>query len=94
MPFTVSLHDFPGLPSDAKLAAEQRFKHALERELGDDVMPVFRAFQAAADSSAADLSADDYALANAWPKAYELAKTAGFRGLGDADEAYFEVRPA
>jgi len=33
-------------------------------------------------------------LAGDWATAYAKAREAGFRGLGDAEEAYFEVRLA
>lgn len=92
MPYTVSLQDFPSLPSDAQQQAEQRFRRALDKALGERVDTVLRAFQVASDSSAEDLSKDDLALAGAWPKAYDLARTAGFRDLGAAEEAFFEVR--
>jgi len=32
-------------------------------------------------------------LASRWAKAYEAARDAGFRDLGDTTEAYIEVRP-
>jgi hypothetical protein len=92
MPYTVSLQEFPGLPFDAQQQAEQRFRRALDKALGDRVDPVLRAFQVASDSSAEDLSKEDFVLASAWPKAYDLARTAGFRDLGAAEEAFFEVR--
>jgi hypothetical protein len=94
MPYTVSLQEFPGLPFDAQQQAEQRFRRALDKALGERVDPVLRAFQVASDSSAEDLSKEDFALASAWPKAYDLARTAGFRDLGGAEEAFFEVRAA
>jgi hypothetical protein len=31
-------------------------------------------------------------LAKRWIKAFDVARTAGFRDLGDTDEAYFAVR--
>ncbi len=52
-----------------------------------------KAFENASESSADELTKDEIALAANWAKAYEAAKTAGFRALGEADEAYFEVRP-
>lgn len=94
MPYTVKLIDFPGLQPKAQADAEHRFRRTLEKQLGEDVMPVWKAFQDASDSSATDLSKDDIATANRWPRAYDAAKTAGFRDLGTADEAYFEVRAA
>ncbi len=72
--------------------AEKRFRTTLEKELGDSLEPVLKAYSSAAESGADELSADKHALASAWPKAYDRAKAAGFRDLGPADEAYFEVR--
>lgn len=92
MPYTVKLIDFPGLLPEAQADAENTFRSTLHKQLGEDVMPVWKAFQDAADSSASDLSKNDIATANRWPKAYDATKTAGFRNLGTADEAYFEVR--
>ena len=94
MPYLVKLIDFPGLLPEAQADAENRFRRALDRQLGEDVMPVWEAFQDASDSSATDLSKDDIAMAIRWPKAYDAAKTAGFRDLGTADGAYFELRAA
>lgn len=92
MNYTVKLIDFPGLLPEAQVDAENRFKRALEKQLGEEVVRVLRAFRDASDTSATDLSKDDIATASRWPKAYDAAKTAGFRDLGSADEAYFEVR--
>lgn len=84
--------DFPAAPPDLIHAAEARFRAALDKALGDQVAPTFKAFQNASESSANELSKEEIGLAGDWQKAYELPKTAGFRGLGDADEAYFAVR--
>lgn len=92
MPYIIKLIDFPGLLPEARADAEQRFRRALDKQLAGDVMPVWRAYQDALDTSATDLSKDDIATASRWPKAYDAAKVAGFRDLGAADEAYFEVR--
>jgi len=59
----------------------------------EDVVPTLRAYQNAYESSGADLTKDELALAQRWAKAYDAARTAGFRDLGDNDEAFFEVRP-
>lgn len=92
MNYTVKLIDFPGLLPEAQVDAENRFRRTLDKQLGEDVLTVWRAFQDASDTSATDLSKGDIAMAGRWPKAYDAAKTAGFRDLGTADEAYFEVR--
>lgn len=90
--YTAHLREFPGLPPDLVTTAEKRFRTTLEKALGDDLEQVLKAYSNAVESGEEELSADDIALASAWPKAYEKAKMAGFRDLGGADEAYFEVR--
>lgn len=90
---TIRLREFPGLPPEGIATAEKRFRAALEKALGEDLGQVLKAYMNASESGADELSADEIALASAWPKAYEKAKMAGFRDLGGADEAYFEVRP-
>ena len=92
MTYTVTLVDFPSAPADVLRAAEARFGSALEKLLGDQVEPTLRAFQNASESSGNELSKDEVALAGTWQKAYEAAKLAGFRDLGESQEAYFEVR--
>ena len=92
MTYSVTLADFPAAPPDAVHAAEARFRSALEKALGDQVELTLRAFQNASESSGNELSKDEVALAGAWQKAYEAAKLAGFRDLGESQEAYFEVR--
>lgn len=92
MTYTVKLREFPELPADHTATAERRFRAMLEKELGDSVEQVLKAYSNAAQSGADELTLDEHALASVWPKAYEKAKLAGFRDLGPADEAYFEVR--
>jgi hypothetical protein len=53
---------------------------------------LLKAYSSAAESGIDELNEDERALASAWPKAYDKAKSAGFRDLRSADEAYFEVR--
>lgn len=89
--YTVRLLDYPAV--DALKVAEQRFRRELDRQLGADVVLTLRAFQNASESGESDLTKDEIALALRWAKAYEVARTAGFRDLGDAQEAYFDVRP-
>jgi len=52
-----------------------------------------RAFQNASESGESELTKDEMALAKHWIKAFDAARTAGFRELGDTDEAFFDVRP-
>jgi hypothetical protein len=82
--------DYPAV--DALKVAEQRFRRELDRQLGGDVLLALRAFQNASESGESDLTKDEIALAKRWAKAYDMARTAGFRDLGDTQEAYFEVR--
>lgn len=92
MTYIAKLLEFPGLPPELISTAEKRFRTTLEKALGDDLEQVLRAYSNAAESGGDDLSVDEMAMASAWPKAYEKAKMAGFRDLGGADEAYFDVR--
>ena len=66
--------------------------NTLEKELGDNVERVLKAYSSAAESGLEEMNEDERALASAWTKAYDKAASAGFRDLGSADEAYFEVR--
>lgn len=92
MSYTVKLIDFPDAPHDVIATAESRFRRELDKLLGDGVEAALKAFENASESSADELNRDEVALATSWAKAYDAAKTAGFRALGEADEAYFEVR--
>ena len=91
--YLVRLADYPHPAADAVKVAEQRFRRELDRQLGHDVVPALRAFQNASESGESDLTKDEIALAKRWIKAFDAARTAGFRDLGDTDEAYFAVRP-
>jgi hypothetical protein len=92
MSYTVKLVDFPDAPADVIATAESRFRRELDKLLGESVEAALKAFETASESSADELSKDELALAATWAKAYETAKSAGFRALGEADEAYFEIR--
>lgn len=89
--YRVRLADYPAV-DDAKVA-EQRFRSELDRQLGTDVLLALRAYQNASESGESDLTKAEIALALRWAKAYDVARTAGFRDLGDVQEAFFEVRP-
>jgi membrane protease subunit (stomatin/prohibitin family) len=91
--FTVRLMDYPHSTADVVRVSESRFLREIERQLGDEVVPALRAYQNAYESSGVDLTKDELALAQRWAKAYDVARTAGFRDLGDTDEAFFEVKP-
>ncbi|WP_431113364.1 hypothetical protein [Variovorax paradoxus] len=90
--YLVRLADYPHPVADAVKVAEQRFRRELDRQLGHDVVPALRAFQNASESGESDLTKDEIALAKRWIKAFDAARTAGLRDLGDTDEAYFAVR--
>ncbi|RSZ36890.1 MULTISPECIES: hypothetical protein [unclassified Variovorax] len=91
--YTVRLADYSHPAADAVKVAEQRFRREIDRQLGDDVVEALRAFQNASESSESDLSKAEIAMARRWAKAYDAARTAGFRDLGETDEAFFDVRP-
>jgi len=91
--YGVRLADCPYPMADAVKVSEQRFRRELDRQLGDEVVPALRAFQNASESGESDLTKAEIALAKRWAKAYDAARTAGFRDLGDTEEAFFEVRP-
>jgi len=90
--YEVCLADYAHGTDEAIGLAQRRFQRELERQLGTDVLPALHAFQNASESSEHELSKADIALARRWAKAYDTARTAGFRDLGDTDEAFFEVR--
>lgn len=90
---TANLVDVPaGTPVDILRHAEGRFLRELERLLGDDLGTAFRAFDAAQDSSAEDLTKEEIRMASRWAEAFDRARLAGMRDLGDTGEAYFYVR--
>jgi len=91
--YSVRLSDYPHPAADAVKVSEQRFRRELDRQLGGDVVAALRAFQNASESGESDLTKDEIALAKRWAKAYDAARTMGFRDLGDTDEAFFDVRP-
>jgi len=92
--YTVRLADCPYPDANVVKTAVERFRRELDRQLAGDVLQVMRAFQNASESGESDLSKAEIAQAKRWAKAYDAARTAGFRDLGDVDEAYFEVKPA
>ena len=91
--YTVRLADYAHAAPDVVRVAEQRFRREIDKQLGGEVIASLRAFQNASESSENELAREEFALARRWAKAYDAARTAGFRDLGDTDEAYFEVRP-
>ncbi|CAN5292262.1 hypothetical protein BH10PSE16_BH10PSE16_00590 [soil metagenome] len=94
MTYSITLHDFPGIPEDTREKAQDQYRRALEKALGgpDEVLPAYRAWLNVSESGNDQLNKDEIALATKWGKASELARQAGFRSLGESDEAYFEVK--
>jgi hypothetical protein len=94
MQYTVALQDFPEIPADVRQQAERRYIKTLEKALGgaEEVGLAYRAWTNAEDSSEDQLSPTDKSLAIRWQKAAMKAQSEGFNGLGEAPEAYFEVR--
>lgn len=94
MSYTITLEDFPDITDKHRHEAEQRFRRTLERALGgeDGVMPAYKAWQAAEESAESELTAEEVGLARRWLAAASRARQDGFNGLGEAPEAYFEVR--
>ncbi|WP_295537535.1 hypothetical protein [uncultured Pseudacidovorax sp.] len=95
MSISARLIDTPAdTPADLLRSAEARFLRELERLLGDDLAHTLRAFEAVQDSSAEDLSKDEIREASRWAAAFDKARLAGMRELGDVGEAYFSVQLA
>ncbi len=94
--YTVALCDFPGLPDKDRMAAEARYIRALERQLGGDevVEQALRTVLRLEESDGDDVNSEDKATMGRWTKAVNAARQAGYQGLGEAEEAYFEVRLA
>lgn len=94
--YTVDLCDFPGLPDKDRIAAEARYVRVLERQLGgaEAAADALRTVLQLAESDDSDVTAEDKATAGRWSKAVNAAREAGYQGLGEADEAYFDVRLA
>ena len=91
--YRVSLRDYPELPMKDRISAELRFCKALERKLGSPENVALRAAagRRVTEDSSGDVVADDLLLAKEWFKAYDVARQAGFSGLGESQEAYFDV---
>lgn len=91
--YTVRLTDYLHPSADAVRVSEQRFRRELDRQLGDDVARALRAYRNATESIEGDLTKEEVVLASRWAKAYGAARDAGFRDLGDTNEAFFDVPP-
>lgn len=93
--YTVVLRDAPSsLPADARIAAETRYARELERALGGPE-EVATALDAVLSLEGADMiSTADKAMAERWQKASGTARDRALSQIGEAEEAYFEVRLA
>ena len=94
MTYTITLQDFPEIPEDSRVKAEKQYRRALEKALGgpDEVIPAHRAWLSVSESGSDQVGKEEVAQANHWQKASDLARQAGFRSLGESDEAYFEFK--
>lgn len=93
--YTVSLTDYPNLPTKERVAAEVRYCKALERRIGPpgDVVHALKAVERLADDGhVAELTEEARRLVNQWHLACSTARTAGLQGLGDLPEAWFDIR--
>ncbi len=92
--YTVSLQDYPGLPTTDRMKAETRFCATIERLLGgsEGVAKAYGAWCVAADADGAAIDPEEDALAKRWTNAFDRARGEGIRILGECDSAFFEVR--
>ena len=91
--YTVALRDAPSsLPADARVAAEARYARELERALGGPEQ-VATTLDVVLSMEGSDMvSAVDLEVAERWQKASSTARDRALSQIGEADEAYFEVR--
>lgn len=84
----------PGLPVNSRIQAEVRFAKALERALGgpEAVVAAYAAWTSATEEGADEPSPDVVATVQRWQRAADAARRAGLQDVGEAEEAYFEVR--
>ena len=94
MTYTITLQDFPDIPEDTRVKAEDQYRRALQKALGgpDEVLPAYRAWLNVSGSGNDQLSRDEVSLATRWQKACDSARQAGFRSLGESNESYFEFK--
>ena len=94
MTYRITLQDFPELPEDARVKAEEQYRRALEKALGgpDEVVPTYRAWLSVSESGNDQVGKEEAAQAGKWQKASDLARQAGFRALGESTQAYFEFK--
>ena len=92
--YTITLQDPPSdIPDRARTDAQTRFQRTLERALGgpENVIAAYHAWQTAEETSDAEMSDQDIAMAKKWLAATSRARNDGLRDLGET-EAWFEVR--
>lgn len=92
--YSITLQDAPAdIPEKARQEAERKFQRTLERALGgpDAVLDAYRAWAAAEDTAADEMSPEDVALAKRWIAAARRARDDAFQQMGET-EAWFEVR--
>lgn len=94
MTYRITLQDFPDIPDDTRVKAEDQYRRALEKALGgpDEVIPAYRAWLNVSESGNDQVSQEEVSQATRWQKASDLARQAGFRSLGESPEAYFEFK--
>lgn len=93
--YTVTLRDYPEvLPAQQQAAAEKRYARELEKQLGgpEQVAAALDTLSSLEESPPEVVSPGDLTLLKHWGRASVAARQAGFRDLGDAEGAYFEVR--
>lgn len=91
--YTVALRDAPSsLPADARIAAETRYARELERALGGPEQVATTLDVVLALEGADVITAADKAMAERWQKASGTARDRALSQIGEAEEAYFEVR--
>ena len=94
MTYRIILQDFPEIPDDTRVKAEDQYRRALEKALGgpEEVVPAYRAWLSVSESGNDQVGQEEAAQATQWQKASDLARQAGFRSLGELPEAYFEFK--
>ena len=94
MTYRMTLQDFPEIPDDTRMKAEEQYRRALEKALGgpEEVVPAYRAWLSVSESGTDQVGKEEATQATQWQKACDLARQAGFRSLGESAEAYFEFK--
>lgn len=84
----------PALPPKIRIEAEVRFAKSLERALGGPaaVVAAYAAWTSATEDGADEPSPEVVATVQRWQRAADAARRAGLQDVGEAEEAYFEVR--